>query len=185
MQQVPCQCPAHAPFVAGRKSADLSGSNMQPGFCRVEVSSRMLAAMTAGIGHHDDSFMQNSEQESVSEFEEPGQANNSEELWGKFDRRCDSTDWSEQEFDSDSVESEQEFDSDSYMMNLAESEQEVDITDSAEMAGLMEHWDAEEDIHIRTPTSEIKTTEEEAVSDSLHIQHHVLLPQGNQSGPMY
>ena len=57
MQQVPCQCPAHAPFVAGRKSADLSGGNMQPGFCRVEVSSRMLAAMTAGIGHHDDSFM--------------------------------------------------------------------------------------------------------------------------------
>ena len=108
-------------------------------------------------------------QKAVSEFEEPGQANNSEELWEKFDRRCDSTDWSEQEFDSDSVESEQEFDSDSYMINLAESEQEVDITDSAEMAGLMEHWDAEEDIHIRTPTSEIKTTEE----DRLHVSHLV------------
>ena len=223
-------------------------------------------SVTAGIGHHDHSFIQDfaiPEQEFVSESAEPGQAefsDDSEEPEEKFDRRSDSTNRSEQEFDgdsaeighefdSDSAELEQEFDSDlaeseqefdGYVINSAESEQEVDI-DSAEMAGLMEHSDTvtEEDIHIRIPTSEIETNNEEdwlhvshlvgdgqywhfnpsiyeeseiarkclyegagltvlqavcqhmswftshpgiskeAVSDSLHMQHHVLLPQGN------
>ena len=136
---VPCPCP----FRCGKKVSRFVWWQHAARLLQGGSEQRNVAAMTAG-SHYDDSFMQDSEQESVSELEEP---DNSEELRGKFDRCCDSTDRSEQEFDSDSAESrsEQEFDSDSYMINSAESEQEVDITDS-------------EDIHIRTPTSEIKTT---------------------------